>query len=184
LDHYGITSGAVPRLSVTHNDATGNQARTIRDADKGRNSILWKSHHQRIQGKVSRHERPVFPHLLFLGRDKTHVEWVKAYTAIFDDMTQYVMEHHTTGLVWNAKARKIHASPSRACVDGPCYRAYPSPSTRPQHRPPPSVVLLLLPRRRLHLLARCHRPLFPQHPPLPLVVVLRQFSPSLTVVQK
>ena len=27
--------------------------------------------------------------------------------AIFDDMKKYVMEHHTTGLVWNAKARKI-----------------------------------------------------------------------------
>jgi adenylyl cyclase-associated protein len=127
-------------------------------------------------------EKPtVLPYLL-LGRDKTHVEWVKAFTAIFDDMKQYVMEHHTTGLVWNAKARKIHASSSRACVNGPCYRAYPSPSTRLQLHPLPPVVLRL-PRLLLHHLGR-RRLLFPQ-PPLRLrVVVLRQFSPSLIVVQK
>jgi len=41
----------------------------------------------------------------FKEKDKKHVEWAKAFTAIFDDMKQYVMEHHTTGLVWNAKAR-------------------------------------------------------------------------------
>ena len=125
---------------------------------------------------------PVYPHLLFLGRDKTHVEWVKAFTAIFDDMKKYVMEHHTTGLVWNAKARIIHASLSRACIDGPCYRAYPFPSTRPQH-PPPSMVLRL-PRLRLHLLGRLPRLLFPHPPPQLLLVVLLQFSPILIAVQK
>ena len=125
---------------------------------------------------------PVYPHLLFLGRDKTHVEWVKAFTAIFDDMKKYVMEHHTTGLVWNAKARIIHASLSRACIDGPCYRAYPFPSTRPQHPPPPMV--LRLPRLHLHLLGRLPRLLFPHPPPQLLLVVLLQFSPILIAVQK
>ena len=107
-----LLPGAVLELSVAHNHATGKQARTIRDGNKGCYAILWKSCHQRVQGKVGRHEPLVFPRLLFLGRDKTHVEWVRAFTAIFDDMKQYVMEHHTTGLVWNAKARKSTRLPA------------------------------------------------------------------------
>ena len=102
-----LLSGAILEMSGAHDDATGKQARTIRDGNKGRNAILWESYHQRVQGKVGRHEPLVFPHLLLLGRDKMHVEWVRAFTAIFDDMKQYVMEYHTTGLVWNAKVRKF-----------------------------------------------------------------------------
>jgi adenylyl cyclase-associated protein len=41
-------SGVVSQLSGTHNDATGKQARSIRDGNKGHNSILWESYHQRI----------------------------------------------------------------------------------------------------------------------------------------
>ena len=124
-----------------------------------------------------------FLRLLFLSRDKTHVDWVKAFTAIFDDMKQYVMEYHTTGLVWNAKARKVHASPGRACADGPCYRAYLSPTTRPQHHPPPPVAHRL-PRLHLHLLGHRRRLLLPQPPPPPLAAALRQFLPSLIAAQK
>jgi len=97
----------ISKAAVTHSGAAGKQAWTIRDRNKGRVSILWQSHHQRIQRKVGGYEPYVFLRSPFLGRDKTHVEWVRAFTAIFDDMKKYVMEHHTTGLVWNAKARKI-----------------------------------------------------------------------------
>jgi len=101
---------------VAHSDATGKQARAICDGNKGSDSILWEPCHQRIQGKVGGHESSVFLRSLFLGRDKTHVEWVKAFTAIFDEMKKYVMEHHTTGLVWNTKAREIYISPRHAGV--------------------------------------------------------------------
>lgn len=124
---------------------------------------------------------PVYPYSLFLGRDKTHVEWVKAFTAIFDDMKKYVMEHHTTGLVWNAKVRIVYASLNRACIDGPCYRAYPFPSTRLQHPPP---MVLRLPRLRLHLLGRLPRLLFPHPPPQLLPVAFLQFLPILIAVRK
>ena len=175
-----LLSGAVLELSVAHNDAAGKQARTIRNGNKGRNAILWESCYQRVQRQVGSHDSLVFPHLLFLGRDKTHVEWVRAFTAIFDDMKQYVMEYHATGLVWNAKARKTHASPSRAWVDKLLYyRVYPSPNTRPQHHPPLPPVVFRIPHLRLHLLGRRR-----QLPPQPLLVVLRQCSPSLIVVQK
>jgi adenylyl cyclase-associated protein len=56
---------------------------------------------------VGRHVPSKISQLTLPARDKAHVEWVKAFTAIFDEMKKYVMEYHTTGLVWNAKARKI-----------------------------------------------------------------------------
>ena len=34
-------------------------------------------------------------------RDKTHVDWVKAYVAIWTDMQKYIKDHHTTGLAWS-----------------------------------------------------------------------------------
>ncbi|KAI0303480.1 cyclase-associated protein [Multifurca ochricompacta] len=43
----------------------------------------------------------------FKEKNKAHVEWVKAFTSIFDDMKKYVMEYHTTGLVWNTKGISI-----------------------------------------------------------------------------
>jgi len=43
-----LLSSAVPPLSVAHSDATGKQARTIRDGNKGCYSIFRKSCHQRI----------------------------------------------------------------------------------------------------------------------------------------
>lgn len=33
-------------------------------------------------------------------RDKTHVEWCKAWVQTLSDLQQYVRKHHTTGLVW------------------------------------------------------------------------------------
>lgn len=51
----------------------------------------------------------------YLDRDKTHVEWVRAYTAIFDDLGKYVMQYYTTGLVWNAKVRNTCQFPKNLC---------------------------------------------------------------------
>lgn len=33
-------------------------------------------------------------------KDKTHVEWCKAWVQTLTDLQQYVRQHHTTGLVW------------------------------------------------------------------------------------
>lgn len=35
------------------------------------------------------------------NRDKTHVEWCKAWVKTLTDLQQYVRQHHTTGLVWS-----------------------------------------------------------------------------------
>lgn len=76
----------------------------------------------------------------FREKDPTHVEWVKAYTAIFDDLKKYVMEYHTTGLYWNTKGISISeykASASAAAAGG----APPPPPPPPPVPPPPPGAL-------------------------------------------
>lgn len=34
-------------------------------------------------------------------RDKTHVDWVKAYVTIWTELQNYIKQHHTTGLTWS-----------------------------------------------------------------------------------
>jgi adenylyl cyclase-associated protein len=41
------------------------------------------------------------------SRDPRHAEWVRAFNGVLDGMKRYVMELHTTGLVWNASV-SIH----------------------------------------------------------------------------
>lgn len=57
-------------------------------------------------------------------RDAKHVEWVRAYTAILDEMRKYVMEYHTTGLVWNAKVRTYHSHLPQRLNGSTALRAY------------------------------------------------------------
>nr|CAH7752374.1 unnamed protein product [Callosobruchus chinensis] len=37
-------------------------------------------------------------------KDKTHVEWVKAWIQILTELQAFVKQHHTTGLVWSGKS--------------------------------------------------------------------------------
>lgn len=34
-------------------------------------------------------------------RDKTHVDWVKAYISIWTQLQDYIKKYHTTGLSWS-----------------------------------------------------------------------------------
>ncbi|KAI0317868.1 adenylate cyclase associated N terminal-domain-containing protein, partial [Amylostereum chailletii] len=73
----------------------------------------------------------------FKEKDAKHVEWVRAYIAIFDEMKKYVMEYHTTGLVWNAKGISIteyKATPAPAAGGVP---PPPPPPPPPAPAPPP-----------------------------------------------
>ncbi|KAI0253872.1 cyclase-associated protein [Lactifluus subvellereus] len=71
----------------------------------------------------------------FKEKDKAHVEWVKAFTAIFDDVKKYVMEYHSTGLVWNAKG--ISISEYKASVPAAAGGNPPPPPPPPPPGPPP-----------------------------------------------
>ncbi len=35
-------------------------------------------------------------------RDKMHVDWVKAWIQVLNDLHAYVKQNHTTGLTWNS----------------------------------------------------------------------------------
>ncbi|XP_064203320.1 adenylyl cyclase-associated protein 1 [Anguilla rostrata] len=64
-------------------------------------------------------------------KDKKHVDWVKAYLAIWTELQAYIKKHHTTGLVWS-KTGPV-ASASSAAVR-PAGGAPPPPPGPP---PPP-----------------------------------------------
>lgn len=46
--------------------------------------------------------------LMTMFRDPKHAEWVKSYLSLLEELRKYVMEHHTTGLVWNPNVRGPH----------------------------------------------------------------------------
>uniref|UniRef100_A0A3Q2PUI8 Adenylyl cyclase-associated protein n=1 Tax=Fundulus heteroclitus TaxID=8078 RepID=A0A3Q2PUI8_FUNHE len=37
----------------------------------------------------------------YKDKDKTHVDWVKAYVSIWTELQNYIKQHHTTGLSWS-----------------------------------------------------------------------------------
>ncbi|KAE8281807.1 Adenylyl cyclase-associated protein 1 [Larimichthys crocea] len=66
-------------------------------------------------------------------KDKTHVDWVKAYVTIWTELQNYIKQHHTTGLTWSKSGPVATASaaPPSAPAGGP-----PPPPPGP---PPPSL---------------------------------------------
>ncbi|XP_017294557.1 adenylyl cyclase-associated protein 1 [Kryptolebias marmoratus] len=46
----------------------------------------------------------------FKDKDKTHVDWVKAYVSIWTELQNYIKQHHTTGLTWSRTGPVASAS--------------------------------------------------------------------------
>jgi len=69
-------------------------------------------------------------------KDKTHVEWVKAYLSIWTQLQNYIKEHHTTGLSWSKSGPVASASavPPMAPAGG-------CPPPPPPGPPPPPMAL-------------------------------------------
>nr|XP_046273510.1 adenylyl cyclase-associated protein 1 [Scatophagus argus] len=67
-------------------------------------------------------------------KDKTHVDWVKAYVSIWTELQNYIKQHHTTGLTWS-KSGPI-ASASAAPPSAPAGGCPPPPPPGP---PPPPM---------------------------------------------
>ncbi|KAG2365790.1 adenylate cyclase associated N terminal-domain-containing protein [Suillus spraguei] len=61
----------------------------------------------------------------FKEKDPRHAEWVRAFNGVLDGMKRYIMEFHTTGLVWNAS--------------GILVSEYKSSRSQPVSGPPPQV---------------------------------------------
>lgn len=69
-------------------------------------------------------------------KDKSHVEWVRAWVATLADLQAYVKQHHTTGLVWNAKGGDAKSlSGASGAVPRP-------PAGGPPPPPPPPAGLM------------------------------------------
>ncbi|KAG5874669.1 hypothetical protein JTB14_011756 [Gonioctena quinquepunctata] len=58
----------------------------IRQGDERCRAVLHKPCAERLEGK-----------------DKKHVEWVKAWVQTLSDLQAYVKQYHTTGLVWSGE---------------------------------------------------------------------------------
>ncbi|XP_008329363.1 adenylyl cyclase-associated protein 1 [Cynoglossus semilaevis] len=72
----------------------------------------------------------------FREKDKTHVDWVKAYISIWTQLQDYIKKYHTTGLSWS-KTGQV-ASASAAAPAAPAGGCPPPPPPGP---PPPPMDL-------------------------------------------
>lgn len=71
-------------------------------------------------------------------KDKLHVEWVTAYTGVFNELTDYIKQHHTTGVTWNPRG----GSPLDNLRDAaPAAGGVPPPPPGGVPPPPPMVKL-------------------------------------------
>ncbi|PSS32189.1 hypothetical protein PHLCEN_2v2062 [Hermanssonia centrifuga] len=71
----------------------------------------------------------------FKDKEPKHVEWVRSWYALLDELRKYVMEYHTTGLAWNPTGISTDQYKSGAQVatgDAP-----PPPPPPPPGPPPP-----------------------------------------------
>ncbi|KAG7271379.1 hypothetical protein CRUP_019924 [Coryphaenoides rupestris] len=68
-------------------------------------------------------------------KDKTHVDWVKAYLSIWTEMQNYIKTHHTTGLVWSKTGPVASASAGRPAPAGAAVAAPPPPGPPPPPMP-------------------------------------------------
>lgn len=61
------------------------------------------------------------------SRDKTHVDWVKAYIAIFTALQSYIKAHHTTGLAWSKSVSPPSSNESLPAEENLCRKTYSRP---------------------------------------------------------
>ncbi|KAI0350239.1 hypothetical protein OH77DRAFT_1431240 [Trametes cingulata] len=74
----------------------------------------------------------------FKEKDPKHVEWVKAYVALLEEMRKYIMDHHTTGLAWNPKGISVDQFKSSLSLSASAGGAPPPPPPPPPPAAPPA----------------------------------------------
>ncbi|KAI0806951.1 cyclase-associated protein [Fomes fomentarius] len=73
----------------------------------------------------------------FKEKDPKHAEWVKSYLSLLEELRKYVMEHHTTGLVWNPNGVAVSQYKASSAPAAPAGGAPPPPPPPPPPGPPP-----------------------------------------------
>lgn len=71
----------------------------------------------------------------FKDKDATHIEWVKSWTKILNDLFTYVRQHHTTGLAWASQGKhdfgSVSVSTAKPVAGGPPPPPPPPPPPMP-----------------------------------------------------
>ncbi|KAJ8268193.1 hypothetical protein COCON_G00133650 [Conger conger] len=68
-------------------------------------------------------------------KDKKHVDWVRAYLSIWNELQGYIKQHHTTGVVWS-KTGPVACAASAGAPRPPAVGGAPPPP--PPGPPPPT----------------------------------------------
>ncbi|CAO1613795.1 unnamed protein product [Parajaminaea phylloscopi] len=74
----------------------------------------------------------------FKDKDKTQVEWCRAYIKILDSLKEYIMKHHTTGLSWNPRGQDAASYSQSPSAAGPSSSGSVAPAAPAPPPPPPS----------------------------------------------
>lgn len=70
----------------------------------------------------------------FKEKDATHVEWVKLWLKVLNDLYTYIRQHHTTGLAWASQGKRDFNSTEAVNAAKPAAGGPPPPPPPP---PPP-----------------------------------------------
>ena len=73
----------------------------------------------------------------FKEKDATHVEWVKLWIKVLNDLYTYVRQHHTTGLMWGSEGKHNFNLVSISTV-----KSVTDDSSAPPPPPPPPPPML------------------------------------------
>merc|ERR1712071_492872 len=93
VNHLSAISESIPALGwVTITPAPGPYVKEMNDAGQFYTNRVLKE---------------------FKDKDKTHVEWVKAWIHVLSELQAFIKKHHTTGLTWNTKGGDAMQSKSR-----------------------------------------------------------------------
>ena len=115
-------------------------------------AVFWKSSAEGIQGQVCRTSLTTSTIGTWTGtnlfaRDPQQIEWLQAFYQIFRDLSEYVKQHHSNGIVWNANgesaanvAKTISTKTQSASATpkaGPAIAGGAPPPPPPPPGPPP-----------------------------------------------
>jgi len=99
FNHLSAISESIPALGwVTISPAPGPYVKEMNDAGQFYTNRVLKE---------------------FKDKDKTHVDWVKAWIQVLVELQAFIKKYHTTGLTWNAKGGDAMQSKSRGSAQAP-----------------------------------------------------------------
>jgi len=107
FNHLSAISESIPALGwVTISPAPGPYVKEMNDAGQFYTNRVLKE---------------------FKDKDKTHVDWVKAWIQVLVELQAFIKKYHTTGLTWNAKGENVTKGLKKVTAD---MQTHKNPSLR------------------------------------------------------